>query len=163
MMAFIKIVIALLLLLIPTLSLAAGSCTQTLTKLPTDDVNATVKMVRFICTGDSSDGSIPATVTSTSITTQIIGMYLYTVSAYPTSGGTAPDAADVQIQMGGSDLLGAKGANLIHATLRYDTWPYSTMMSEWRAPIITGALTLAVANQGTASANYTIELILVKW
>ena len=88
--------------------------------------------------------------------------YLYWVVSYPTTGGTAPDAADVSILMNGEDLLGGKGVNLIHATATQDTFPYSSFMSSYRFPPVSGPLTLRVANQATASASYTIDLYFVR-
>jgi hypothetical protein len=97
--------------------------------------------------------------------------YLYTVAAYPTSGGTAPDAADVFIlDAKGEDLLGSadagttakNGLNLIHATLKKTTFPYSTYLQQAYFPFIINNLTLKVSNQATNSANYTIELIFVR-
>jgi hypothetical protein len=153
------VVLAILLCAAPVFS--AGSCTQTLEAVPGEQSG--VKLLKFACTGDASDGSIPNTDISAANTGLIKGWYLYTVTAYPTSGGTAPDAADVQILMSGLDLLGGKGVNLIHATATKDTWPYSATMSEYRAPVIVNTVTLSVANQATVSANFTIELLFVKW
>lgn len=139
---------------------AAGSCTQT-----TDTTIDGFIVQTLACTGDSSNGSIPNTV----ITMPAIGKYrLVSVSAYPTAGGTAPDAADVYIlDADGEDLLGSadngttagKGANLIHATLKKTTLPYSYHSSAYYYPPVTSALTLKVLNQATASANYTIKLV----
>ena len=70
----------------------------------------------------------------------------------------APDAANVTVNQDGQDLLGGKGTNLIHATLTYDVFPYSTFMSKDRLPMITGTITYAVTGQITASANWTTEL-----
>lgn len=146
-------------------SFAAGSCTQRLARV------GDARVLTFACTGDSSDGSIPNTAISAANLTYLTGYYLYTVAAYPTSGGTAPDAADVFIlDANGEDLLGSvdagttanKGANLIHATLKKTTLPYSHYLSSAYYPAIINALTLKVLNQATASANYTVELTFVK-
>lgn len=137
---------------------AAGSCTQTLSVTS----SPIMKTIKFVCTGDASNGSIPNTAISAANYAEIDGYYLYMVSAYPTAGGTAPDAADVTILHGTYDVLGGKGVNLIHATLQYDVIPYSTFMSSYRYWPITATLTLAVANQATNSANYTIELTFVR-
>lgn len=137
---------------------AAGSCVQT----PYDYIGGGL-VVKFACTGDSANGSIPTQTLDVETLAMIKGKYyLYTVKTYPTSGGTAPDAADVTVNMDGLDLLGAKGANLIHATATQDTLPYSTFMSAYRYPLITNAVTVAVANQGTANANFTFELIFAR-
>jgi hypothetical protein len=128
-------------------------------------------VVTMTCTGDAANGSIPNTAIPTAVMSEIIGKYLYTVTAFPTSGGTAPDAADVFIlDANGEDLLGSadggttanKGANLIHATLKYTTLPFSTYLGSPYFPAVVNALTLKVSNQATASADYTIELVFVK-
>lgn len=128
------------------------------------DYSPGAKVVSFVCTGDSSNGSIPSTLMST-VFYEIIrknNCYLYQVVAFPTSGGTAPDAADVTVTMDGQDLLGGQGVGLIHATATQDVFPYSAFMTSYRFPLITNNLTLAVANQATASANFTILLKFVR-
>lgn len=146
------------LLIVPGSLYAAGSCTEKVDQKSNGSV-----VVRLACTGDSSAGTIPTqTISAETMAAIKLTHYLYQVKAYPTSGGTAPDAADVTVNMDGQDLLGAKGVNLIHATATYDTLPYSTFMSAYRYPLVTNTLTVAVANQATASANYTIELIFVR-
>jgi hypothetical protein len=156
-----KILIAVILsiaLMLPLSAFGAGSCTPTQDKLSDGFV-----VVKLVCTGDSGDGSIPKqSVYNSSIAANTGAIYLYQVKAYPTVGGTAPDAADITVNMDNLDLLGGKGVNLIHATATYDTLPYSTFMAAYRFPAITHGVSVAVANQGTASANYTIELIFVK-
>lgn len=153
-----KIILAIILafmFLAPNL-FAAGSCVQTDTTYLDGST-----VVKLVCTGDSSNGSIP-TITIDMDNIALGKHFLYQVITYPTSGGTAADAADVTVTMNGQDLLGGKGVNLIHATATQDTLPYSTFMSLYRYPMIYAALTLAVANQATASANYTIELVFVR-
>ena len=143
----------------PTFSWAAGSCVQSAAR----DAAGTTILIKFVCTGDSGNGSIPNTdINAVNMALVLNKSYLYTVTAYPTSGGTAPDAADVSVYMNGMDLLGAKGVNLIHATATYDTFPYSTFMSSYRYPAIVSTVQVRVANQSTNSANYTIELLFVK-
>lgn len=137
---------------------AAGSCTQTLSSTS----SPIMKTLKFICTGDSANGSVPNTAISAENFAEIDGFYLFMVSAYPTAGGTAPDAADVQILQGTYDVLGGKGVNLIPASGRYDIVPYSTFMISYRYWPVTEILTLAVANQSTHSANFTVELIFVR-
>jgi hypothetical protein len=144
----------------------AGSCVQSFTRLLEG-----VYVVKLVCTGDSTDGSLPDTTISSYYTSSLKGFYLYTISAYPTSGGTAPDAADVFVlDAAGEDLLGSadggttanKGANLIHATLKKTTMPYSYYLSNAYFPSVVGSLVVRVANQSTISANYTIELVFAK-
>lgn len=163
------IIVAMCILATVSLSWAAGSCTQSLYRYQTTD---SMLMVKFVCTGDSGNGSIPNTAISTANMAYLLGkFYLYSVTAYPTAGGTAPDAADVFI-LGANleDLLGSvdggttanKGANLIHATLTKTTLPYTHYLSQHYFPAITGTLTLKVSNQATVSANYTIDLLFAR-
>ena len=137
---------------------AAGSCTQTATR----DAASRFVLIKFVCTGDSGNGSIPATAISAANMALILDKArLLSVTAYPTSGGTAPDAADVTLTMNGQDLLGGAGANLIHATATQDTYPLNTG-GDIRFPFITNTVTFGVANQATVSANYTIEAVFGK-
>ena len=146
---------------------AAGSCTQKANYNTNDAI-----IVIFTCTGDASDGSIPDTAINNETIASLKGKYyLYTVTAYPTSGGTAPDAADVFVlDANGEDLLGSadggttanKGENLIHATLKKTTIPYSYYLSSYYFPLVNNVSTLRVSSQATASAEYTIELTFVR-
>lgn len=137
----------------------AGSVTQSIEYTQ----NPTIKVLKFVCIGAADNGSIPDTALSAAIQAEIEGHYLYTASAYPTAGGTPPDAADVQVvDAHGEDLLGGKGVNLIHATAKQTVFPYSAFQTENYAPAVINALTLKVANQATASANYTIELVFAR-
>ena len=133
----------------------AGTCVQTPTELSTVSL-----LVRFVCT-DSADGGGMATQTIPTATMNLlIGNYfLYSVTAYPTPAGTAPDAADIAVLMNGMDLLGGKGTGLIHASATQDTFPYSSFMLSYRFPRITSAITMTITNQATASANYTIDFV----
>jgi len=94
--------------------------------------------------------------------TQLIrGRNLKIVEAFPTSGLTAPDAADVTVKdSDGMDLLVAGGTNLIHATNKLSIYPIIGGTYPQTIPI-RGALTTAIANQGTASAEVTIRLTFV--
>ena len=154
-----------LILLIPALSYgAAGVCTQSASEFSGGFVKIT-----FVCTGSTVDGSIPDTALSTANLALVEGThYLYRVTTYPTSGGTAPDAADVFVlDSAGQDLLGSvdggttanKGLNLIHATLTKSAFPYEPTMGTFYTAPVNGSLTLKVSNQATISANYTIEMI----
>jgi hypothetical protein len=143
-------------LLLPSSLWAAtpGTCVQTPYQLGPMSM-----MVKFVCTHSADGGGLATQTITTATMAELSGSYfLYSVTAYPTSGGTAPDAADVAVLMNGEDLLGAKGVNLIHATATYDTLPYSAFMASYRYPRINNTITVTVANQATASANYTIEL-----
>jgi len=163
-----SVIAILFILLAPGMVFAAGSCVQTSPRSYTGGF----VVIPFVCTGDAANGSIPDTAISTANMAMVLGTHaLYTVAAYPTAGGTAPDAADVFIlDANGEDLLGSvdggttanKGLNLIHATLKKTTQAYSHYLSEYYLPPVINTLTLKVSNQATASANYTIELVFVR-
>ncbi len=134
-----------------------------------------IRTLTFICVGDSVNGSIPNTTTNAQNTGFITGWYLYKVEAFPTSGGTAPDAADVMVyDADGIDLLGSEdggttayaGLTLIHATLKRTCLPNLYLPRAGLHvnfyPEIRGALTIDVDNQATASADWTIVLTFVK-
>jgi hypothetical protein len=154
-------------ILSPTAMLAAGSCTESLKKYTGGFV-----VITLSCKGDSVNGSVPNKSLSNTSLSEILGThYLYTISAYPTYGGTAPDAADVFVfDENGEDLLGSsdggstanKGLGLIHATLKKTTIPYSHYLSSPYYPSVTGNLTVKVTNQSTASADFTIEMVFVR-
>jgi len=133
------------------------------------------RTITFLCTGDVGDGSIPDTVMTVRNFEKVKGWYLYEVEAYPTSGGTAPDAADVFILDANTiDLLGSEdggttayaGLTLIHATLSQTAKPNMYLPRAGLHinyyPIIKNLITLKVANQATASANWTIVLTFVR-
>jgi hypothetical protein len=68
-------------LLFPSSLWAAGSCTQTITNIPTatlSNPNPPVKVLKFTCIGDASNGSIPNTAISSGTLEAVNGMYLYT-------------------------------------------------------------------------------------
>ena len=74
-----------------------------------------VKAVTFLCTGGTvaETGTIPNTDIISATMDEIKGLKLQYVTAFPTVGGTAPDAGDVFIiDADGIDLLGSADANL---------------------------------------------------
>jgi len=161
-------------LIFPVSVFATGSVVQTAGAVRNDANQITAKTLTFVCTGDSGDGSIPDTDTSAANTLWVQGWYLYAVEAFPTSGGTAPDLADVMVKTEtGLDLLGSidgvtayAGLNLIPVVTPRRTTPdiYLTRGSTHAtySPVVTGTLTLDVDNQGTASADYTIIMTFVR-
>uniref|UniRef100_A0A6M3XQT5 Uncharacterized protein n=1 Tax=viral metagenome TaxID=1070528 RepID=A0A6M3XQT5_9ZZZZ len=114
-----------------------------------------------------TDGSVTDISTNTDTIkdgrtyTQLIrGKSLKIVEAFPTVGGTAPDAADVTVKdSDGLDMLNGNGVNLIHATNTQSTYPMIDSVPAIYP--IRGALTISIANQATASANFTIRLTFV--
>ena len=167
-------IIGFLLFAMTGIAYSAGTVTQTIS-----EISKGCYEVTFICTGDAANGSIPATATADNdvsgkpLLSKIIGKYLTQVKAFPTVGGTAPDAANVFVYdkhnlylLGSEDGGGYayEGLNLIHATLTKSCLPnlYLTRAGLHLNyyPRITGALTLVVTAQGTASANWTIVFVV---
>jgi len=154
-----------LMALLPSLCFALGTVVQSHTT-----VTPYMRTVLFTCTGDSVNGSIPDTVTDSTHTAFIQGWQITLIEAWPKAGGTAPDAADVFILDGTTleDYLGsadcgttakaAYGADLIHATLPKSCLPYMYHTGVNYYWPIRGTLTLRVASQATASAEYYIRL-----
>jgi len=147
------------LFLIPS-AYAAGSYTES--KVEDISRDGSMWKLKLAYTGDATDGSVPDAAISQANMLYLRGKFLYLVSAWPTAGGTAPDAADVSVKnANGTDLLGGKGVNLIPASGEAATHPYSTTMSRYYCPPVSSDLTVSVANQGTVEADFTIELIFV--
>lgn len=97
------------------------------------------------------------------------GWHLFSAEAWPVSGGTAPDAADLTIkavdQKNGlvlEDLLGGNGVGLIHATLAQRCAPKSTFTGLADYPLVKTSLKFDIANQATASADFVIRVTGVK-
>lgn len=174
MKRLISISILVICLLIPSLGWAAVVCPQSIAQ-----ISKGVYEVTFLCTGDGS-GLVTNTPTLDKgsnggvLNGKIRGGYLYSVTAFPTSGGTAPDAASLFItDKNGLYLLGSEdggttayeGLNIIHATLTKKAKPnvYLTRagLHIFDYPKITGPLTIDVDDQGTASANFTIVLTII--
>jgi len=164
------------LLLIPVGVFAANSAiTQTAGNVYDSNNYVAARTLTFVITGDDGTGAIANTDTSAANTSWIQGWYLYKVEAFPTSGGTAPDVADVMVyDSDGLDLLGSEdggttayaGLTLVHATLKRTCVPNLYLpragLHVNYYPMITGTLTLDVDNQATVSANWTIVLTFVR-
>ncbi len=135
----------------------AGTVEQALLRVGKLD---NVQKLTFSCTGDSSDGSIPDSATSSIYTDEIVGWYLDQVIVDP--GATAPTAdSDVVINdEWGFDLLGGNGSNLLHSSTTKTTIPATDGQNK-RQPVL-GALTLSVTNQSVNSATYDVILVLVR-
>jgi len=130
-------------------ALADGTAPQVSTVLSRDMLQIT-----FTVTGDASTGAISDQDTTDG---RIIGMYLYRVIVENDSGDTSvTDNSDVYIlDAGGTDLLNGKGVD----QLDDDTRNY---IRPCRHDPITGALTLDVNSQATASGVYIVTLIFAK-
>lgn len=133
-----------------------------------------LRTLTVLCVGDEGDGTVADVTTSSAETGFILGWYLISVEAFPTVGGTAPDAADVMVKTAsGLDMLGSEdgatayaGLTLVHATLPRMCLPnlYLPRAGEhlnYYYPI-TGAITISTSNQGTVDAEWTIVLTFAR-
>jgi len=133
--------IALLLILValPFIAWAAGTCTQTYQILPTSNVS----VLSFSCQTEATGTEFPATATSTDITEAIKGLYITEVRTNP--GTTAPtDNYDITItDSDGIDLMGGTLADR------------DTSTSEAAAPAIASGVYLSRPVDGTLTLNVT--------
>lgn len=125
-----------------------------------------LKRLVFNCTGDAYDGSIPNTAISPENLELIKGFYIRRVSIENTSSQTdVTDDSDVYFRLNysdgsynanGDDYIGGQGVD----QLDQDTTNFIRITN---VEAITGpGASLVVANQDTASAQWTITFILVK-
>jgi len=158
------------LLLIPSILFAAELVTQS----AAEQVASHMWEVKFVIQ-TATDGSMTATPLTANNIRKVRGMYLMQVDAFPTSGGTAPDAASVFVYdenaiyyLGSEDggTTAYAGLNLIHATLAKACIPNMYLTGQathinyyWP---IRGALTVAIADQATSTAHITIILTFVE-
>ena len=119
-----------------------------------------------------TSGDITATTFSDDLVAKVKGKWLMHVEAFPTVGGTAPDAADVVVKdENGIYVLGSidggvtakNGLSLIHATIPKACLPAmyltgTTAFVNYYWPI-RGALTFDILNQGTNTAHITLVFV----
>jgi len=144
------------LLLFPVFGNAAGTVTQKLDKYP----NANMRVLTFTWTGDAADGTVPSTATSTAITADIAGWYVYAIETNP--GAVAPTADyDVVVNDAeGLDIAGGMLANRSATATEKITPRLDSTYSIFGGVLIDGALTLVISNQSVVSATGTVKLIL---
>jgi hypothetical protein len=147
------LIAALLALLAPAASFAAGSCTQTLLGRATlHGSGAEMVVVKVACTADAADGSIPATTVSG------VGGNLQAV--FVDMGATAPTSAayDVLVKatsMADADLLGGAGANL---TTTADQWVTPLVGNVYAPAPFYGDLSVAHTGNAVNSATPTVYM-----
>lgn len=173
MKRFVTIVLIIVLFLPATaISIVPGTVRQRLDTIGRDHFE-----VLFFCNGNNFNGQVPDTDIEDHITSKIQGWYLYSVLAYPTSGGTAPGTLSVMLyDSDGLDLLGSEdggttayaGLALIHPTLKREAIPNVYLpragLHVNHFPVIRGTLTLDVNAFGVnvADSNYTIVLKIMR-
>jgi len=121
-----------------------------------------IMIIRLACVGDGAGAVSDTTINGSDISEGLpkeyteMGFYLYEVWAV--GGSTLPDAADIDITLSGV----IKSANIYSED---DIIPASTTPNEGtltKYNSIYSYLTVAVTNQGTASAIWDIYLVLVR-
>ena len=145
-----KLFIAVLVLLAPAMVSAADFLLQN----PVVKINENMRMLVI-----NGKGAAPAAcTTNTENTRDVTGFYLIKVIADP--GAVVPDAADVLVSdTGGEDMLEGDGVNLIHAANTQSIYTADASNLRIKGIPILGAITISVANQGTADALYDITLV----
>jgi hypothetical protein len=149
-------IILTLMLILPGSLFAAGSVTQGIT----ENQNTNIKTLTFSWTGDSADGTVPSTASSTTNTSAIEGMCIYHVITNP--GGTAPTALyDIVLNdEDGMDMMGGTLANR-SATLTELAVPLldsTNVVAGCR--MVNGTITMVITNQSVNSAVGVIKVFL---
>ncbi len=149
-----------LVLLLPSILLAAaaGTVTQTVDKYMSPDVN--MRILTFTWTASADDGSVPPTATSAVNTSDIIGWYVYAIETNP--GAVAPTASyDIVVNDAeGLDIAGGMLANRSASATEKSTPRLDSTYSIFGGVLIDGALTLVITGQSVHSATGTVKLIM---
>lgn len=138
----------------------AGTITGVLTRIQTQMGRPQMAKLTLTCVGDASDGGFPAAILNDLQTEyDLRGLQLCSIKVIP--GATAPtDSSDITItDEDGVDLLGAKGTNLISATLK--TWALFGPAGYTVSALITGDVTINISNNIVHSATIKIIIELI--
>ncbi len=150
-----KLLLAVALLLIPSITFGAGTCVL--------DQSGTQsggnRMWRqYLCTADASDGSMAAFTVG-----GFYDFYIYSIETW--SGTTAPtDNTDFTLleAVTGEDIVGGNGTDGIDATTSNTVLPRSSFMSLNFYHMIKGDLTLTITNNSVNSAEMYIRVTGVR-
>jgi len=145
------IIFATILLLFSGSVWAAGTVTQA-----TDVIDGYQRTITFTCTGDSGDGSFPATAMSAASLAHVKGWFLLKIAVNP--GATAPTVdSDLTLTDGdGIDILDGNGTDLIHNTDSKATYGQVDGMPITQP--VQDAWTLTITNNSVNSAIIVIKL-----
>jgi hypothetical protein len=147
------------LILLPVLfAFGAGSVTQTLDKYP----NANMRIWTLAFTGDSSKGTVPASTTTTAVTNDMMGWYIYTVETSP--GVTGPtNQYDCTIKdTAGLDIAGGMLADRSSTVAEKIVPKVDTGNGLFGGVMVDSALTVACTGTSVASATWTMKAVLTK-
>ena len=137
---------------------AVGTVTVTLDKYP----NANMRVLTYSWVGDAANGTVPSTATSTTITADIAGWYVYAIETNP--GATAPTTLyDIVVNDSeGLDIAGGMLANRSATATEKITPRLDSTYSIFGGVLIDSTLTLVITNQSAVSATGTVKLLLSK-
>lgn len=148
--------LAVCLMLLPLLAWGAGSVTVTTENI----LGQEIRLIKFAWTGDSSDGSVPATTLTTTQAQFVQGYYLCGAQTDP--GGTSPTSNyDITITDSGSnDLMGGELANRSATATEYVIPKLNT--SVYGCRFVVTPLTMTLTGNSVNSATGTITLFFAK-
>ena len=155
----ITLAFVLLFLLLPVLSFAVGTVTQTYEV----NRNTNVSTLTFTFTADSALATVPSTTTSTAITEAIAGLCIYEVITNP--GATKPtDNYDIVLNdADGVDMMGGTLADRDETNSERAVPLLMTTKLGTEVPgcsLVNGAMTLVITNQNVPSATGTVKIFL---
>lgn len=143
----------------------AGTITGVLTRVQTQQGRPQVTKLVLTCTGDSSNGSFPATVLnplaqdSDGTSFDIRGLQLYSMKVIPGSTGPTADSDVTITDEYGVDLMGGKGTDLLKNSAK--SWALFGPSGYSVSALITGNITITITNNSVNSAVITIVLELI--
>ena len=153
--------ICLMILIIPVSAFSAGTCTQNPNSWTPIGLNyGGGYIITFTCTGDSADGSFPATAISTANMDLLRGLYLYELVI--TTGTVKPTNLwdmTMTIKSGTLDILGGTGADR-GITIPEEIYPKIGSVGFAKPAYET--ITLNITGNSVNSAAIVIDAIFVR-
>ena len=144
---------------------AAGTCTQVVSTIRTDNQGPeSIKVLTLGCTASTVDGSFPAIAIDAGNMANLMGWYLLMGTTF--NGATAPTALyDITLTDAiGVDILGTAGMNrpaVVGGNSQFTPLTDTTYATTGLRPI-TSNLTVNITNNSVTTALFTIQLICVK-
>lgn len=139
-------------------AMAAGSVTQAIKNY----TNGNMRTVTFSWVGDAANGTVPSTATSTAITTDISGWYVYAIETVPGSVAPTPLYDIVINDASGFDIAGGQLANRSATATERVIPKLDATASLYGGVLVDSALTLVITNQSAVSATGTVKLFLAQ-
>lgn len=144
--------LAVCIMLLPLIAWGAGSVTVTTENILGQDI----RLIKFAWTGDSSDGSVPATTLTTAQSQFVQGYYLCGAETDP--GSPSPTAAyDITItDSGGNDLMGGVLADRSASATEYAVPALNTSVYGCRFVVTPLLFTLTGNSVNSAAGTCTL-------